>query len=129
MTKTINTRLSTMKNGKYKEFNKHAVLISEGSYLNNLKHGVWREYYDQTGSLMIEENYRHGIQHGRFSCFHPNGKLLSEGNYIDGKREGEFLVYDDEGNRIRVLQFANNNLISDIDEKRTTHEPVGYKAV
>lgn len=104
--KAVQTR-----NGKWKEFNKHAILISEGVYVNDKKHGVWREYYDNNGSLMIEETYWHGVQHGRFASFHPNGQLLSEGEFQNGSREGCFKVYDENGTNIRNIVFANNEEI------------------
>ena len=44
-----------LKEGRWKEFNKHAILISIGNYVGDRKHGEWREYYD-TGELMLEEN-------------------------------------------------------------------------
>lgn len=103
------------RNGKWKEFNKHAILISEGYYLNNEKHGLWREYYD-TGELMIEEHYHHGIPHGRYTSFHTNGRVMSEGRYYNGMREGYFKVYDESGRVIRTLLFIHNNQIEDIEE-------------
>ncbi len=101
-----------IRNGKWKEFNKHAVLIAEGVYVNNRKHGLWKEYYD-TGELMIEESYLHGIQHGRYAAYHPNGVVFSEGQYMNGRREGYFRVYDERGKNIRNLRFTNNEEIED----------------
>jgi hypothetical protein len=128
----LNKEFSQVRNGKWKEFNKRAVLIAEGHYVNNRKHGVWREYYDSNGSLMIEEVYNHGIQHGRFASYHPNGQLLSEGTsyhpngqllsegkFHNGMREGYFKVYDEEGNNIRNILFINNNEIEDVEYKST----------
>lgn len=111
-----------IRNGKYKEFNKHAVLIAEGFYLNNVKHGEWREYYDYSGSTMIVEHYQNGVNHGRFASYHPNGQLMSEGNYSHGKREGYFRVFDETGQKARTLLFINNNLIEDIQENHTLNE-------
>ena len=105
-----------VKDGKWIEFNKHAVLIAEGVYVNNLKHGMWREYYDDTGSILIEENYRHGIQHGFYRSFHPNGQMLSEGSFDNGSREGYFRVYDEHGNHIKSILFVHNIKVEDIDE-------------
>jgi antitoxin component YwqK of YwqJK toxin-antitoxin module len=102
-----------MKSGKWKEFNKHAVLISEGYYVNNQKHGIWREYYDHTGTIMIEENYERDIPHGRYRAFHPNGKVWSEGQFINGSREGYFHIYDEDGNNIRSMLFINNEQVED----------------
>jgi antitoxin component YwqK of YwqJK toxin-antitoxin module len=105
------------KNGRYKEFNKHAVLIAEGVYVNGQKHGTWREYYDSDGSLMIEEEYWHGIKHGGFKAFHPNGKVMSEGGFSNGSREGLFRVYDEDGNNLRNLLFRNDELINEVEIK------------
>jgi antitoxin component YwqK of YwqJK toxin-antitoxin module len=121
MIHTSKTKSTEIKNGKWKAFNKFAVLISEGVYVNNKKHGLWREYYDHTGSLMIEEIYNNGIQHGRYACFHPNGQVMSEGLFDNGSREGYFRVYDESGNLVRTLLFRNNNQIEDIDETQLHH--------
>jgi antitoxin component YwqK of YwqJK toxin-antitoxin module len=111
-----NIKLKTSpRNGKWKEFNKYAVLISEGNYVNNEKHGLWREYYD-TGELMIEECYKHGVPHGRYASYHQNGQLMSEGQYHEGLREGYFKVYDEQGRNIRTLLFIHNNQIEDIEQ-------------
>lgn len=92
------------KNGKWKEFNKHAVLITEGVYVDGRKHGEWREYYD-SGELLILETYHNGLLHGRYASFHRNGRLMSEGNYRNGLREGEFRVYDESGRHIESIWF------------------------
>jgi antitoxin component YwqK of YwqJK toxin-antitoxin module len=113
MIRTYDKTRNGFQNGKWKEFNKHAILISEGVYINNQKHGIWREYYDDTGSKMIEENYKNGSQHGRFASYHPNGQLMSEGYYQNGLREGYFKVYDEEGKNIKSLLFINDNQIED----------------
>jgi len=99
--------------------NKRAVLVSEGFYHNDLKHGLWREYYE-SGQVMIEEYYRYGVQHGKFTSYHPNGKLFGEGQYEDGKREGYFKVYDENGNQIKTLLFIHNNLMEEVEN--TTNE-------
>jgi antitoxin component YwqK of YwqJK toxin-antitoxin module len=108
--------MKKIKNGKWKEFNKHAVLVAEGEYVNGLKQGTWREYYDDTGALLIEENYKNGIPHGRYRSFHPNGQLCGEGEFINGLREGYFRLYDEQGTNIRNLLFVNNIQIHDNNE-------------
>lgn len=100
------------RNGKWKEFNKNAVLISEGYYENDIKHGNWRQFYE-TGELLLEENYQYGILHGRYATYHPNGRVLSEGEYQHGKREGFFKVFDENGAQIRRLLFVNNILLEE----------------
>jgi len=103
-----------IRHGKWKEFNKHAVLIAEGTYVNGLKHGLWREYYDDSGALLIEESFVYGVQHGRYVAYHPNGQVLSEGEFRNGLREGYFRIYDEDGNNIRNLLFVQNIQIADV---------------
>jgi antitoxin component YwqK of YwqJK toxin-antitoxin module len=116
MIKISSEKTDTWRNGKWKSFNKHAVLIAEGHYVNDKKHGLWREYYDHTGTIMIEEEYVHGVQHGQFTSFHPNGKIFSQGRFHNGMREGYFRAYDEDGKNIKNLLFINNNQIEDIEE-------------
>lgn len=104
------------RNGKWKEFNKQAILVSEGYYENDIKHGSWKQYYE-TGELLIEENYRYGILHGRYASYHPNGQILSEGEYQHGKREGFFNVFDENGKQTKRLLFVNNVLLEEGGKK------------
>lgn len=107
-----------LKEGRWKEFNKHAVLISVGNFKYGNKHGQWAEYYD-SGELMLEESYEDGILHGRFATYHPNGNLMSEGVYVMGSREGYFKIYNEEGKHIKSLLFIDNNLKEEIDATST----------
>jgi antitoxin component YwqK of YwqJK toxin-antitoxin module len=122
---TANGKTIPLKNGKWKEFNKHAVLIAEGYFINGKKHGLWREYYDSDGALMIEENYRHDVSHGRFTSYHPNGVLLSEGEFRNGLREGHFRIYDDNGRNIKNIFFINDREVEGVDENRDGHKTAG----
>lgn len=110
--KRKNTR--NPKNGKWKEFNKQAILVAEGCYQHDLKHGTWRQYYE-TGELLIEETYDQGVLHGRYASYHMNGQLFSEGEYQHGKREGFFEVFDEKGKLIKRLLFVNNVLLEESD--------------
>jgi antitoxin component YwqK of YwqJK toxin-antitoxin module len=105
------------RNGKWKEFNKHAILIAEGHYLQDVKDGVWKQYYE-TGELLIEETYDKGILHGRYRSYHPNGRLFSEGEYKHGLRQGYFRVYDETGAPSKSLLFVNNILVEEVDTAR-----------
>lgn len=104
------------KDGKWKEFNKHATLIAEGVYLNGVKHGTWREYYGDTGSILIEENYTLGIPDGIYRSFHPNGQMYSQGEFVNGSREGYFRAYDEHGNNIHNILFINDQEVGDDNE-------------
>lgn len=104
-----------VKNGTWREYNKHAVMITEGSFINDLKHGIWRYFYD-SGALAIEEHYEHGRMHGAYRSFFPNGRVMSEGRYEYDLREGYFQVYDEDGRLARIILYARNLLITDIPQ-------------
>jgi len=115
------------KNGKWKEFNKQAILVSEGYYENDIKHGSWKQYYE-TGELLLEENYKYGILHGRYAAYHANGRMLSEGQYQHGKREGFFNVFDENGRQTKRLLFVNNVLLEEIDTRKSATKGVKVTA-
>ena len=110
-------RKPCLKEGRWKEFNKHAVLISIGNYVGDKKDGEWLEFYD-TGELMLKENYVDGVVHGRFATYHPGGALLSEGMYNHGSREGYFKVYDEHGVQTKSLLFIENHLMEEVEKIR-----------
>jgi antitoxin component YwqK of YwqJK toxin-antitoxin module len=105
------------RNGNWKEFNKQAVLVSEGHYQHDLKHGLWKQFYE-TGELLIEETYDNGILHGRYASYHLNGRLLSAGQYQHGRREGYFNIFDENGKQVKRLLFVNNIQMEDVDSSR-----------
>lgn len=109
------------RNGKWKEFNKQAILVSEGHYQHDLKHGQWNEYYE-TGELLIEETYEHGTLHGRYTSYHMNGKRMSEGQYQRGRREGYFQVYDEHGKQLKRMRFVNNIMVEEVDSYRLPNQ-------
>ncbi len=113
-----------LKNGTWREYNKHAVIVTEGTFMNDLKHGAWRYYYD-TGGLAIEEQYEHDKLHGVYKSFFPNGTLMSEGRYEHGSREGYFQVYSEQGRLVRVMLYARNVLVTDTPHPETAQrQPV-----
>jgi len=107
-----------VRNGSWREYNKHAVVITEGTFLNDLKHGAWRYYYE-TGALAIEEHYAHGKLHGTYKSFFPGGTLMSEGRYEHDLREGYFQVYDEQEKLVRAILYARNVLVTDTPQPLT----------
>lgn len=100
------------KNGKWKEFNRHAILISEGQYVDGDRDGLWRFYYD-SGELLIEEEYNCGKKNGKYCSFFRNGKPMSHGKFSNDLRHGEFRVYTEQGRLTKVLVFNNDELIEE----------------
>ena len=73
-------------NGKVKEY-LGGNLKFEGEYLNGLRHGKGKEYYDKD-SLIFEGEYLNGKRNGKGKEYNGSGKLLFEGEYLNGKKNG-----------------------------------------
>lgn len=129
---TKKNKKAAPRNGKWKAFNKQAILISEGHYHRDRKHGPWKEFYE-TGELLIEETYDDGMLHGRFVSYHMNGKRMSEGQYQRGRREGYFQVYDEHGKHLKRMLFVNNVMVEEVDSTRlpagSNHSTVGKPTI
>jgi antitoxin component YwqK of YwqJK toxin-antitoxin module len=117
MIEKVDESWSTGKSGHWKEYNKSAILIAEGLYVNGRKHGVWKEYYD-TGQLMIVESYSNGIKHGNFRAYYPSGQQASEGQFKYGWRQGYFTVYDEDGAPKKPLLFVNDVQVDTITDPK-----------
>ena len=61
-------------------------LSFEGEYLNGVRHGNGKEYYDN-GKLKFEGEYLNGVRHGNGKEYNNHGKLKFEGKYLNGKRD------------------------------------------
>ena len=98
------------KNGKDKEYNYNGKLLYEGEFLNDKRHGIGKEYYDE--KLKFEGEYLYGWKvKGKF---YINDKLRYEGEYLlDKFYNGK--GYDENGNVIFELKNGNGKVIEYYD--------------
>ena len=86
-----------MKEGLHREwYNNYGQLESEGNYLNGKIEGLWRSWHEN-GQLKSEENYLNGEIEGLSRSWHENGQLGFEGNYLSGEREGLWRTWYENG--------------------------------
>lgn len=71
-------------------------IVSEGQYVNEKKHGVWK-YYNHDSIVIAEETYEAGVAHGIWKVYYSNGALLEEMPYKQGLREGTWQQYFIDG--------------------------------
>jgi antitoxin component YwqK of YwqJK toxin-antitoxin module len=109
-------------------FHKNGAIMGEGEYLNQLKHGVWKFYDNQTilssiepyvngkisglvkvyhlnGSVAAEVPYVNGLKNGPFKEFNTDGKVRIEGTYRDNTYDGAYKQYFDDGTPYMVGQY------------------------
>ncbi|SFD50369.1 MORN repeat variant [Chitinophaga sp. CF118] len=62
----------------------------EGTYVNDLKEGLWKKYAE-SGGIIAEETFKHGVLNGHSRYFYSNGLVSAEGSFvavdIDGQKD------------------------------------------
>ncbi len=96
--------------GQYKDDNRVGEWIfyypnkkieQSGNYDKKGKpNGKWKWYYEN-GTVLRDENYKHGKHEGLFQDFTEDGKIVTKGEYVDGEKEGlwyyEMMNYKEYG--------------------------------
>ena len=114
------------KRGPWVTFHSNGMLASEGSYMNNQKHGVFK-YFDRKGDLITLEKFREGdlvldseeaVILDIRSTYYSDGSVKSTGGYVDGMKEGTHRSYDRDGNIISGKIYRKGEVASEglIDE-------------
>ncbi|HUY88536.1 MAG TPA: toxin-antitoxin system YwqK family antitoxin [Pirellulales bacterium] len=90
---------STMRagTGVLRNYDAGGKLQSECPYSGGKKHGVHRQWYGETGTLLGDAMYSNGVNDGWSRFYYPNGVLLEEGMFQDGKMHGVFREWNDNG--------------------------------
>lgn len=60
----------------------------EGTYIDNLKEGVWKKYA-LSGGIIAEETFKHGVLHGHSRYFYSDGKVSAEGSFVAVDIDGQ----------------------------------------
>lgn len=105
------------KQGLYKSFHDNGNLATEGSYLNDLKDGYFKWYYED-GTLKKTEKYEMGVlieapetAKIRFKQqFYPNGEVKAEGTYRKGVKDGIHRTFDENGEVISSAIYADGKV-------------------
>lgn len=72
--------------------------------------GKWIYYHKNSDKIMMEENYKDGVLHGKKSVFYPNGNLAEEIHYNKGIKEGANNYYAPDGTLLKNLNYHKNHL-------------------
>jgi hypothetical protein len=64
----------------------------EGTYVDNLKEGIWKKYA-LSGGIIAEETYKHGQLNGHCRYFYSNGLVSAEGSFVAMGIDGEIDSY------------------------------------
>ena len=111
-----------LRQGVWKEFHPNGKVRSEGSYVDDRKQGIFKEY-DAQGNLKDMVKYDGGaidVAAGELltveikRTFHPNGRVASLGSYSkSGKREGLFKEFATDGTVSSAKIYQGDQLLSE----------------
>lgn len=71
-------------------------IVEEGSYVDNLKEGLWISYYPD-GTKKSEITYKFDYPFGKVKYYYPNGNLQEEGTWLKTKWDGPYKYYYENG--------------------------------
>ncbi len=80
---------------------------AEGQYVKGLRDGLHKFYYEKTGELWQEINYKKGRLHGLYEMRTRKGSLMTHATYIDGKPDGTAKSYYANGLLSSMDSFKN----------------------
>ena len=78
--------------------------IEKGSYLENVKDGVWRYYYT-ADTLYFIGNFIDGTPDGEHIWYYKNTNIKVKGKYVMGIRDGEWKYYNELGKLILRIRY------------------------
>jgi len=81
-------------NGKWEYFNSDGELKNEGEYLNGVKIGIWKEYYN--GSWH-HQNYENGLRNGIHIEYYENGIIKETGLFVNDIKTGIWTTFYKKG--------------------------------
>jgi antitoxin component YwqK of YwqJK toxin-antitoxin module len=96
------------KQGRWLVFDQKTKKIDqEGSYLNDIKEGIWTSYYDN-GVKKSEITYQNGQKKGYAKIFFENGNTAEEGYWDVDKWTGKYITYYSNGKLSYLWNYDQN---------------------
>ncbi|MEI8204980.1 MAG: LytTR family transcriptional regulator DNA-binding domain-containing protein [Bacteroidota bacterium] len=84
--------------------------MSTGMYWKQKKDSIW-SYFNDSDTLVAEENYIKGVKNGQWKTYYPSGKLLQILNYKSDDKEGEWIEYY-ANEAIKSKSIYKNNVLN-----------------
>lgn len=96
-----------------KHFHTNGKVLSQGIYVQKMKHGEWR-FYDERGVLSMIEHFEFGKRQGFSEVYYSNGKLASKKYFENDLEQGEAFEYFEDGVVKFQGTYINGNLEGEV---------------
>ena len=86
-------------------------IFSEGKYKDNLKEGLWIDWYDsEERQIQSKENYQKYEKNGLWEEWYENGNRKLYGNYQDDRKIGKWSYWGPDGRllKTRIYKYEEN---------------------
>lgn len=80
--------------------------IEQGTYLDNVKDGLWKYYY-VADTIYFEGRFIDGNADGRHTWYYRNGNISKTGDYTMSLKQGYWKYYDETGKLILKIKFED----------------------
>ena len=95
-TKMECTYVDTLREGVAKGYYESGAMYWEATFKRDILEGRCKQYYE-SGELDFFQNYKNGRREGEVTEYYKNGKVYQEWNYKDGVEDGDYRSYYPNG--------------------------------
>ena len=82
--------------------------ISEGTYKDDRKEGVWIRYHKDGKSIKLKSRYHNNRPSGEYAKYYPSGQLREHAFFFKNKYKGDYFKYHENGNLQLSRTFDDN---------------------
>lgn len=94
---------------RYVWYRSNMLMSTKGGYDGALLNGSYLER-DKEKHLLVQGQYRYGLQDGLWKYWHTNGELQKIEHWHKGEKHGEELSFNDKGTLLKKAYYKNNVL-------------------
>ena len=76
-------------------------------FKNGKQDGVWKRYYESTGTPIFETYYKDGKRDGKYIKYDINGEKVISGNYKNDLKDGVWSARDEETKKVTRINYIN----------------------
>ena len=89
-------------------------VIAKGKYQDKKKHDKWEYFSEETGALILTENYENGMIVGKSVAYSSTTQMvIEEIEYVNGMKNGVSNRYYDNGRIMEKANYQNDKLNGD----------------
>ena len=100
--------VNKIKDGKWLYYNATGKLIAEDNYKLGKKHGISKLFSPEDEVLLKEESWENNVLHGEYKEYYTTGQLRLKWNHRYGKIDGAYESYYQEGMIWNKGQYVSN---------------------